>query len=86
MELTIIILYLLAIFGVGIYCNKFNKGLDGVVPCIQQKIKFCRRYIEIMFLNCDSVADRKKNQISTYKPGDRIGHAGIVKVWIRPAE
>lgn len=28
MELTIIILYLLAIFGVGIYCNKFNKGLD----------------------------------------------------------
>lgn len=33
MELTIIILYLLAIFGVGIYCNKFNKGLDGVVPC-----------------------------------------------------
>lgn len=28
MELAIIILYLCAIFGVGIYCNKFNKGLD----------------------------------------------------------
>ena len=28
MEITIIILYLAAIFGVGIYCNKFNKNVD----------------------------------------------------------
>ena len=28
MELAIIILYLAAIFGVGIYCNKFNNSLD----------------------------------------------------------
>ena len=28
MELTIIALYLIAIFGVGIYCNKFNNNID----------------------------------------------------------
>lgn len=28
MEITIIILYLVVIFGVGIYCNKYNKNVD----------------------------------------------------------
>lgn len=28
MELAIIIIYLAAIFGVGIYCNKFNNDID----------------------------------------------------------
>ena len=28
MELAIIIIYLAAIFGVGIYCNKFNNNID----------------------------------------------------------
>ena len=28
MELAIIVIYLAAIFGVGIYCNKFNNNID----------------------------------------------------------
>ena len=28
MELAIIALYLIAIFGIGIYCNKFNNSID----------------------------------------------------------